>query len=489
MKLHDILQGTTPIARTTESNPEIDALSFDSRTVRPGTLFFALSGSAVDGHSYIESAIERGASAIVCERMPEPTPDIPCIAVNDTHEALGTAAANFYGHPSRQLRLVGVTGTNGKTTIATLLYDLFRRLGYRAGLISTVVYRIDERTVPSTHTTPDAIRLQAMMREMVDAGCDYCFMEVSSHSIVQRRIDGLHFAGAIFTNLTHDHLDYHKTFAEYLRAKKRLFDGLSAEAFALTNADDRNGCVMTQNCAAQTQSYSLRSMADFRGRIIETHPDGMLLSIDGKELWVHFLGRFNASNLLAVYGAARLLGADRDEVLQAMSMLVPVNGRFETLRSADGVTAIVDYAHTPDALQNVIATINEIRRPGQHLTVVVGCGGDRDRTKRPEMARIAVTDTDLAILTSDNPRTESPEAILAEMRSGLTPADRAITVTDRREAIRQAVMGAAPGDIILVAGKGHETYQDVGGVKSHFDDKEEVRAAFDLFHPHTVTKS
>ena len=379
-------------------------------------------------------------------------------------------------------RIVAITGTNGKTTTATLLYDLVRAMGYKAGLISTVVYKIDGREVEATHTTPDSIRLNAMMREMADAGCAYCFMECSSHAIVQERTRGLDFAGGIFSNITHDHLDYHKTFAEYIRAKKLFFDGLPKGAFALTNADDRNGRVMVQNTAAAVSAYSLRAMADFRCKIVEMHLDGMLLRIDGQELWVGLLGRFNAYNLLAVYGAAVLLGLDRGEVLRVLSMLHAVSGRFEKIRAANGTTAIVDYAHTPDALENVIQTIEEIRTPGQQLIVVCGCGGDRDRTKRPEMAAIAVKYATTAVFTSDNPRHESPEAILDDMVAGLEPGARYLRIADRAEAIRTAVMLSRPGDIILVAGKGHETYQIVGDVKHPFDDREEIKKRFALLN-------
>ncbi|MBR4853605.1 MAG: UDP-N-acetylmuramoyl-L-alanyl-D-glutamate--2,6-diaminopimelate ligase, partial [Alistipes sp.] len=436
-------------------------------------------GTQSDGHDYIDKAIEQGAAAIVCEKMPEKVVDgVSYIEVEDSNAAMADIAAAFYDNPSRQLSLVGVTGTNGKTTIATLLYDLYRGMGYKVGLISTVVYRIGEREVDSTHTTPDTIRLNAMLREMVDIGCDYCFMEVSSHSVVQERIRGLKFRGAIFTNLTHDHLDYHGTFAEYIKAKKRLFDSLDKRAFALTNCDDRNGEVMVQNCRAQVSRYSLRQMADFRCKILETHFDGMLLKIENNEVWVNFLGRFNASNLMAVYGAARLLGTEEQELLQGLSTLHSVSGRFEPVRSEDGKVAIVDYAHTPDALENVISTINDIRGEGQRLIVVCGCGGDRDATKRPEMAAIASREADIAILTSDNPRTEDPEKILDQMMEGVDSSAQVLRITDRRQAIRTAVMLARKGDIILVAGKGHENYQIIGREKLHFDDREELRAAF-----------
>ena len=479
--LNDLLRDTEIVSITGPTDKPITSIGFDSRTVEPGQLYFAIPGTQTDGHAFISDAIAKGAVAIVCQQLPQNTdPSVTYVQVADSNAALGHIAANFYDNPSRKLRLVGVTGTNGKTTTATLLYDTFRMLGYKAGLISTVSYRINDQVLPSTHTTPDAIRINRMLAEMVETGCEYCFMEVSSHSIVQNRIEGLHFTGGIFTNITHDHLDYHKTFAEYIKAKKRFFDHLPASAWALTNIDDRNGRIMTQNTRAQVYTLSLLAQADFKCKIVEMLLDGMLLNMDGTEVWVGFLGRFNAYNLLSVYAAARLLGADKTELLTAMSRLHPVNGRFEYIRSKSGVTAIVDYAHTPDALQNVIDTINEIRTGQQKLYIVVGCGGNRDRTKRPEMAQIAVKGGDLAILTSDNPRLEQPEAIIEEMKAGLTPEDRYLAITDRRQAIRTAALMAAPHDIILVAGKGHETYQDIGGVKHHFDDKEEVRAAFGM---------
>ena len=477
--LDKLLQGVEVRSLVGDGTVAVGRLEFDSRKVVPGTLFFATRGTQADGHAYIPAAGAAGAAAVVCEELPAERPaGVTFVQVPDSTVALGQVASAFYGHPSRRLKLVGVTGTNGKTTTATLLYRMFRRLGYKAGLISTVVYCVDDREIPSTHTTPDSIRLNAMMAEMVEAGCDYCFMEVSSHSLVQHRTAGLAFVGGIFSNITHDHLDYHKTFAEYIRAKKLFFDGLPAGAFALTNADDRNGMVMVQNTKATVKTYALQSFADFRCRIVETLLDGMLLNLDGSEVWVKFLGRFNAYNLTSVYATALLLGARRDEVLRILSDLTSVDGRFEPIHSKEGVTAIVDYAHTPDALQNVIGTINEIRKKDQRLYVVVGCGGNRDATKRPEMAKIAVDGSDMAVLTSDNPRLEEPGAIIEQMKSGLEPSARYLAITDRREAIKAAVALARPGDIILVAGKGHETYQDVGGVKHHFDDREEVRAAF-----------
>ncbi len=458
-------------------------LVYDSRRVEAGDCFFAVCGTQSDGHDYIDMAVERGAAAVVCQRMPAaPHEGVTYVEVEDTNAAMADLAAAWYGHPSRELKLVGVTGTNGKTTTATLLYELFRGLGYEAGLISTVVYCVGARRTEATHTTPDAIRLNALLREMVDAGCGYCFMECSSHAIVQDRIRGLHFAGGIFTNLTHDHLDYHKTFAEYLRAKKSFFDALPRGAFALTNLDDRNGEVMVQNTRAAVSTLSLRAAADFRCKVVEQHADGMLLRIDGREVWAGLLGRFNASNLLSVYAAALLLGQPKEEVLRLLSTLRPVDGRFEYVRANDGTTAVVDYAHTPDALENVLRTLGEIRRPGQRMLVVCGCGGDRDRTKRPEMAHIAVKHADTAIFTSDNPRTEDPAAILDEMTAGLAADGRWLRIADRAEAIRPAAMLAAPGDLILLAGKGHETYQIVGTEKLRFDDREQIAACFASLH-------
>ena len=479
-RLSEILRQTPVREVLGDGERPVGGLTYDSRAVKPGDCFFAVRGTQADGHAFIPAAVAAGAAAVVCEQLPaDPAPGVTYVAVPDSAGAMADLAAAFYDYPSRELKLVGITGTNGKTTTATLLYDLVRALGYKAGLISTVVYRIEGREVEATHTTPDSIRLNALMREMADAGCEFCFMECSSHAIVQERTRGLSFAGGIFSNITHDHLDYHKTFAEYIRAKKRFFDMLPAGSFALTNLDDRNGRVMVQNTAAVVHTYSLRGMADFRCRIVETHLDGMLLRIDGQEVWVGLLGRFNAYNLLAVYGTAVLLGLDRGEVLRVLSTLRPVSGRFEIVRAVNGTTAVVDYAHTPDALENVLRTIEEIRTPQQQLLVVCGCGGDRDRTKRPEMAQIAVQYASTAIFTSDNPRHESPEAILDEMVAGLDPGTRYLRIADRAEAIRTAVMLSHPGDVILVAGKGHETYQIIGDVKHHFDDREEVRRAFE----------
>ena len=480
-RLSELLSATAVVQFVTAADPQIGALEYDSRKVKAGDCFFAVCGTQSDGHNYIASAIESGAVAVVCQELPQQLNEgVSYIVVEDSNKAMADMAAAFYDYPSEELELVGVTGTNGKTTVATLLCDLFQLLGHKAGLISTVVYRVGEREIASTHTTPDAIRLNAMLREMVDEGCDYCFMEVSSHSVVQERIRGLKFAGGIFTNLTHDHLDYHGTFAEYIKAKRLFFDALPKRAFALTNIDDRNGEVMVQNAVAKVSRYSLRSMADFRCKVLEMLFDGMLLDVCDREVWVQLLGRFNAYNLLAVYGTATLLGKSSDEVLQAMSALKKVNGRFEPMRSESGITAIVDYAHTPDALENVIATINDIRREGQKLIVVCGCGGDRDATKRPEMGCIASREADIAIFTSDNPRTENPEAILDQMEAGKWEGSRTLRISDRAQAIHTAVMLAAAEDIILVAGKGHETYQIIGTEKRHFDDREVLAEAFQI---------
>ena len=470
------ITGSTEVLQTWgDDSLPVASLTCDSRCVTRGSCFFAVRGTTADGHDHIPQAVASGAVCVVCEHLPEQRADGVCYVVTpDSAEAAGRMASAFYDHPSRELKLIGVTGTNGKTTTATLLYDLFRALGYEAGLLSTVVYRIGSRSVESTHTTPDAIRLNAMLREMADSGCEYCFMECSSHAIVQRRIAGLHFAGGIFTNLTHDHLDYHKTFSEYLRAKKMFFDTLPREAFALVNTDDRNGTVMVQNTRAAVHTLSLRSPADFRCKVVEMQPDGMLLRMDGTEVWVRFAGRFNASNLLTVYSAALLAGAERDEVLRTISTLTPVRGRFEQIAADDGTIAVVDYAHTPDALENVFRTLDELRTGNRRLIAVCGCGGDRDRTKRPEMAAIAVKYASLAIFTSDNPRSEKPEDILREMTCQLPSGSQFLTIADRAEAIRTAVMLASPGDMILIAGKGHETYQIIGSEKIHFDDREQV---------------
>lgn len=468
------------------SDRQINGLCFDSRQVQQGYLFFATKGSAVDGHQYIADAIELGATAIVCEQLPTSIhSDIAYLQVADSAVAMGNMAANWYDNPSQKLTLVGVTGTNGKTTIATLLYNLFEQLGYASGLLSTVCNYVHKEQIPSTHTTPDALSIQALLHRMVVAGCSYAFMEVSSHASDQKRIAGLHFAGGIFTNLTRDHIDYHQTMEAYLKAKKTFFDLLPKTAFALTNTDDKNGLVMLQNTAANKYTYSTQTLADFKGKIIELSFEGMLLSINNKELSVAFVGKFNVSNLLAVYGTAVLLGIHPDEALIALSTLKPVSGRFETLQSPTGFTAIVDYAHTPDALNNVLETINDIRSEGiaenmGKLYTVVGCGGNRDKGKRPIMAKEAVKASNMAIFTSDNPRNENPKDILNDMVAGINEEEKKSTlvIEDRYQAIKTACMLAQRGDIILVAGKGHETYQEIAGVKHHFDDKEVLAELF-----------
>ena len=484
MILKELLKGVTYTEKRGCADIEIAGLTYDSRTVGEGYCFFAVAGTAVDGHNFIAKAVESGAKAVICQYIPEEVAECDCtfVVVEDTNAAMGTIASNFYGNPSHELKVVGVTGTNGKTTIATLLYDLVQSMGHKAGLISTVVYKVGAREIVSTHTTPDAIRLNAMMREMVDEGCEYCFMECSSHAIVQQRIGGLRFVGGLFTNITHEHLDYHKTFAEYIRAKKSFFDALPKSAFALVNADDRNGEVMLQNTKASRYTLSLQRMADFRAKVVEMMAEGMELRIDNKEVWVQFLGRFNAYNLLTVYGAALLLGFEKEEVLAHLSMLRPVSGRFETVLAKDGTTAVVDFAHTPDALENIINTIDELRQSGQRLIVVCGCGGDRDRTKRPVMGGMAAKRADIAIFTSDNPRTENPEDIIREMEEGVETGDKYLKITDRHEAIKTAVMLAEPRDIILLAGKGHEDYQIIGTEKQPFNDKAIVKEFFEKFN-------
>ena len=479
--LKDLLKDTPVTALHGDGSTTVAALAYDSRAVTRSDCFFATRGTQSDGHDFIPDAVAKGASAVVCEQLPAETAHgVAYVVVPDAAGALADMAAAFYGHPSRELKLVGITGTNGKTTTATLLYDLVRALGYKAGLVSTVVYKVGERIVEATHTTPDPVRLNAMMREMADEGCEYCFMECSSHAIVQQRTRGLHFAGGIFSNITHDHLDYHKTFAEYIRAKKLFFDSLAKDAFALTNADDKNGRVMVQNTAAGVHTYSLRSLSDFKGKVLEDGFEGMLLDINNVEVNVQFIGRFNASNLLAVYGTACLLGKKTEEVLLALSTLRPVAGRFDSLRSPKGYTAIVDYAHTPDALENVLNAIHEVLNGKGNVITVVGAGGNRDKGKRPLMAQEAVKQSDKVIITSDNPRFEEPQEIINDMLAGLTKEDmrKVISIADRREAIRTACMLAQAKDVILVAGKGHESYQEIKGIKHHFDDKEVLRDIF-----------
>ncbi len=475
MKLKDIIKGIDCEVRG-DAGVEVENLQFDSRKVEKGTLFVAQPGTKVDGHDFIGKAVESGAVAVVCQQVPAEAPEgTTYVVTKDSSKALGEMAANFYGHPSRSLKLIGITGTNGKTTTVTLLHRMFRMMGHHVGLVSTIVNKIDEEELATGHTTPDSLELNQLLRKMVDAGCDYCFMEVSSHAVVQQRIAGVEFAGGIFSNITHDHLDFHKTMANYIAAKKGFFDGLPATAWALVNIDDKNGRVMVQNTKAKVTTYGLNQMGDFHCKIIEEGFEGMHLDINGREVWCRLVGRFNAYNLLAIYGAAVLSGAKEDEVVRLLSTLEPAPGRFQYV-SGRGITAIVDYAHTPDALQNVIETIDAIRRPTQQLITVVGCGGDRDKTKRPEMAQIACKGSDKLVLTSDNPRTEKPDSILDDMEAGLTAEQLSHTVriTDRRQAIRTACMMAREGDIILIAGKGHEKYQEVNGVRSHFDDVEEA---------------
>jgi len=483
MSIDEVLKGIDVISITGAPGKNISGIEFDSRNVTPGSVFVAVKGYKSDGHDFIDSAIKSGAVAIICETVPSNEEKNICwIKAKDSAKVLGEAASNFYDNPSASLKLVGVTGTNGKTTIATLLYQMFIQLGYKCGLFSTVCNYINGKELPATHTTPDPVQLNSLLAEMVLAGCDYAFMEVSSHSADQKRIAGLQFAGGIFTNLTHDHLDYHKTFDNYLAAKKSFFDSLPAASFALVNADDRNGRVMLQNCKARPYTFSVRSMADFRCGIIEQSFDGMGLRLQGEEVWTRFIGDFNASNLLAVYAASELLGGGRKEILTILSNLRSVAGRLETVKSENGISGLVDYAHTPDALLNVIETINKIREGGVQLITVVGAGGDRDKTKRPKMAAISAEGSNKTILTSDNPRTEDPEKILDDMEAGITPdlKRKTLRIADRREAIKTAVMLAVPGDVILVAGKGHETYQEIMGVKHHFDDREELKNALSL---------
>jgi UDP-N-acetylmuramoyl-L-alanyl-D-glutamate--2,6-diaminopimelate ligase len=480
MDLEKILKGIKVVSLTGNDRTGIDNITFDSRNVTKGSLFIAVKGSKNDGHGFIDGAVKSGVSAIICETLPAaPDKKVTWVKTTDSAKALGQAASNFFGNPSSSLKLIGVTGTNGKTTIATLLYKMFTSLGHRCGLFSTVCNYVVSKELPATHTTPDPVQLNRVMAEMVEAGCDYAFMEVSSHSADQQRISGLKFAGGIFTNLTHDHLDYHKTFDNYLAAKKKFFDSLPANAFALVNADDKNGKVMLQNCKASHYTFSVKGAADFRCTLIEQSFEGMLLKIMGEEVWTRFVGDFNASNLLAVFAASELLGADRKNILTILSNLTPVAGRLEVIRSQGGITGIVDYAHTPDALLNVIGTLNKIREKNIQLITVVGAGGDRDKTKRPEMAAISAEGSTKVILTSDNPRTEDPDMILNDMEAGIIPGlkGKTLRICDRREAIKTAVMLANKGDVILVAGKGHETYQDIKGVKHHFDDREELKKA------------
>jgi UDP-N-acetylmuramoyl-L-alanyl-D-glutamate--2,6-diaminopimelate ligase len=475
MQLQDLLYGVAIKSLVGKPNVEVADLAFDSRAVKNNSLFFAITGTVVDGHNYIDQTINSGAKVIVCETMPTNLmDDVTYVAVENSSLALGVVASNFYGNPSAKLKLIGITGTNGKTTIATLLFQLFRGLGFNVGLISTVQNHINDTVVPATHTTPNPIALNALLQDMLNAGCQYCFMEVSSHAVVQHRIAGLTFVGGVFSNITHDHLDFHKTFDSYLKAKKEFFDGLPKSAFALTNADDKNGMVMLQNTKANKKTYALKQMADFKAKIIENKFSGLNLDIDHTDVFFKMVGSFNAYNLLATYGTAVLLGQDKLEVLTILSTLAGAEGRFDYIVSKDGVIAIVDYAHTPDAVQNVLSTIANIRKGNEQVITVIGCGGDRDKTKRPIMAKVACDWSDKVILTSDNPRTENPQTIISEMEAGVSPTNqrKALSIVDRKEAIKTACHIAKPGDIILVAGKGHEKYQEINGVRNHFDDKE-----------------
>jgi UDP-N-acetylmuramoyl-L-alanyl-D-glutamate--2,6-diaminopimelate ligase len=481
--LSEILEGLAFTELQGSADIEISAIVFDSRQVVPGSLFVAVRGTQVDGHDYIEQAVANGAVAVICEDLPaRVTGEVDFLMVANTSIALGTVAANFYDNPSAKLKLIGVTGTNGKTTIATILYKLFRDLGYKAGLLSTVENLINGEVVAATHTTPDPVVLNMLLDEMVTKGCDYCFMEVSSHAIVQHRIADLNFTGGIFSNLTHDHLDYHKTFDSYLKAKKAFFDGLTKSAFALTNIDDKNGMVMLQNTAAHKKTYGLKNMADYKARIVENQFSGLLLNIDNEEVWFKLVGTFNAYNLMAVYATAMLLDQDKSKVLTSLSKLTGARGRFDYVVSSDGIIGIVDYAHSPDAVQNILSTVHDVRKGNEKVITVLGCGGDRDKTKRPIMAKVACEWSDKVIFTSDNPRSEDPAQIIKDMEEGVDPAFKrhTISIVDRREAIKTAVHLAKPGDIVVIAGKGHEKYQEIKGVRNHFDDKEELTEIFKM---------
>ncbi|MFP4620211.1 MAG: UDP-N-acetylmuramoyl-L-alanyl-D-glutamate--2,6-diaminopimelate ligase [Bacteroidales bacterium] len=480
--LEDILEDIEIVKSKGSLDKQVDDISFDSREVKPGSLFVAVRGLTVDGHDYIDHAVDKGASVVVCESLPaQLTEGISYVVVSDTAVALGRMASGFFGNPSDKLKLVGITGTNGKTTSATLLYHLFLQKGVKTGLISTIANYVDRERLPTKYTTPDALSINSLLKEMVDRECEYAFMEVSSHALKQKRISGLRFEGALFTNISHEHLDYHKTFSDYLHSKKMLFDDhLDRNSFALINADDRNGRYMVQNTIASVYTYGLKTFADFKGKVMEKHIDGTLLHINAHEIWTQFAGEFNASNLLGIYGAARLLGYDEALLLKNISKLQPVEGRFETFKSSNGKTAIVDYAHSPDALENVLATILGVQRKDQKLITVVGAGGDRDKAKRPQMAKIALQYSSKVVLTSDNPRTEVPENIIEDMREGIEKGDeqKVVSITDRKEAIKTACMMAGSGDIIFVAGKGHETYQEINGIRYHFDDREIIKEIF-----------
>ena len=481
MELTTLIKNIEPVAIVGDNTVEITGVNIDSRRIQPGHLFVAIKGTQVDGHSFIQKAIDLGAAAILCEDMPEARAEgVTYVQVASTEDAVGPVATLFYGDPTSRLKLVGVTGTNGKTTIATLLYNMFRKMGHKCGLLSTVCNYIEDEAIPTSHTTPDPIELNALLKRMVDAGCEYAFMECSSHAIAQKRIGGLKFTGGLFTNLTRDHLDYHKTFENYRDAKKAFFDSLPKSAFAITNADDKNGMFMVQNTKATVKTYSTRSMADFKARILECHFEGMYLEVDGHEVGVQFIGKFNVSNLLAVYGAAVMLGKQPEDILLVVSTLKSVSGRREPIHSPEGYTAIVDYAHTPDALENVLKAIHEVLNGKGKVITVCGAGGNRDKGKRPIMAQEAVRQSDRVIITSDNPRFEEPQDIINDMLAGLNSQQmkKVVSIVDRKEAIRTACMLAQKGDVILIAGKGHEDYQEIKGVKHHFDDREVVRDIF-----------
>lgn len=483
MQLIELLKRIPVLEIHGDDAREVSELVFDSRKVTENSLYIAMRGTMVDGHSFIASSVEKGAKTIVCEEFPEKVDEnVTYVKVKDSSKALGQLASNFYGNPSEKLKLIGVTGTNGKTSVSTLLFDVFKNLGYDSALLSTVEIRIGEKVIPATHTTPDVITTNKILAQAVEEGCEFAFMEVSSHGIAQNRIEGLYFKIAGFTNLTHDHLDYHKTFDEYLKTKKRFFDELQDTAVAITNVDDKNGNVMLQNTKATKKSYALKTMADYHGRLLEVDFNGMLLSFNGKEFWTTLTGKFNVYNLLLVFGIASELGFESDEILQAISKLKRVSGRFETFKSDGGIFFIVDYAHTPDALENILDSINDIRTKNERLITVFGCGGDRDHAKRPEMGNIATKKSTLAIITSDNPRTEDPAAIIKEIEAGVEPQNfsKYTSIPDRREAIKMAIKFAEPKDIVLVAGKGHENYQEINGVKHHFDDKEVINELWKL---------
>ncbi len=482
-KLKDILYGVSLTQIVGSTDVETNAIAFDSRKVSPQSLFVAIKGTLSDGHLYIVNVIEKGANVIVCEDLPLTfNENVTYVMVQNSAKALGIIAANFYHHPSEKIKLIGITGTNGKTTIATLLYQLFRNLGYKVGLISTVENQINDVIIPATHTTPDPIALNILLNEMIAKGCDYCFMEVSSHAVAQFRIEGLSFSGGIFSNITHDHLDFHLTFDNYLKAKKAFFDGLGKSAFALTNADDKNGLVMLQNTKAHKKTYGLKSMTDFKAKIIENQFSGLHLDIDNEDVYFKMVGSFNASNLLAVYGAALLLDQDKTKVLTILSRLTGAEGRFDYIISSSGIIGIVDYAHTPDAVDNVLSTINNIRSKNEQVITILGCGGDRDKTKRPLMAKTACEKSDKVILTSDNPRSEEPDQIIKDMQVGVSPVHqkKVVSISDRKEAIKTACLLAQPGDIILLAGKGHEKYQEIKGIRHDFDDKKILKECFEM---------